>query len=86
MNIGEVKWKDDKVLSKGTLKFSGTLLGLPTGKDTWCMNIKKLLKSQPTKLTIEFIESEYYGKGDYKNGGCVQMDTSLIKDFKETCF
>lgn len=36
------KWRDDKILSKGTLKFSGTLLGLPTGKDTWCINIKKL--------------------------------------------
>lgn len=36
------KWRVDKILNKGTLKFSGTLLGLPTGKDTWCINIKKL--------------------------------------------
>ena len=36
------KWKNDKILNKGTLKFSGTLLGLPTGKDTWCIDIKKL--------------------------------------------
>lgn len=36
------KWKTDKVLKKGTLKFSGTLLGVGTGKDVWCIEIKKL--------------------------------------------
>lgn len=36
------KWTSDKVLKKGTLKFSGTLLGSKTGKDTWCIDIKKL--------------------------------------------
>lgn len=36
------KWKDDKVLSKGILKFSGTLIGAGTGKDTWCIEVMKL--------------------------------------------
>ena len=36
------KWKNDKVLSKGTLKFSGTLLGAGTGKDIWCIDVNKL--------------------------------------------
>lgn len=36
------KWRDDKVISKGVRKFSGTLLGAKTGKDTWCIDIKKL--------------------------------------------
>lgn len=36
------KWKSDKVLKKGTQKFSGTLLGAGTGKDVWCIDIKKL--------------------------------------------
>ncbi|WP_416328724.1 phage antirepressor N-terminal domain-containing protein [[Clostridium] innocuum] len=33
---------NDVVLGKGTLKFSGTELGLNTGKDTWCIDIMKL--------------------------------------------
>ena len=36
------KWTQDKVIGKGTLKFSGTLLGAKTGKDIWCIDIKKL--------------------------------------------
>lgn len=36
------KWVSDKSLSKGTLKFSGTLIGAKTGKDVWCIDIKKL--------------------------------------------
>lgn len=36
------KWTQDKVLGKGTLKFSGTLLGAKTGKEVWCMEIKRL--------------------------------------------
>lgn len=36
------KWKDDKVPSKGILKFSGTLIGAGTGKDTWCIEVMKL--------------------------------------------
>lgn len=36
------KWRDDKVLSKGVLKFSGTLVGAGTGKETWCIDIMKL--------------------------------------------
>lgn len=37
-----VKWVTDKTISKGTLKFSGTLVGAKTGKDVWCIDIKKL--------------------------------------------
>ena len=33
---------NDVVLGKGTLKFSGTELGLKTGKDAWCIDIMKL--------------------------------------------
>lgn len=33
---------NDVVLGKGTLKFSGTELGLKTGRDTWCIDIMKL--------------------------------------------
>jgi len=36
------KWTADKVLSKGTRKFSGSLLGLYTSQDTWCIEIKRL--------------------------------------------
>lgn len=36
------KWTQDKVIGKGTLKFSGTLLGAKTGKDVYCMEIKRL--------------------------------------------
>lgn len=36
------KWRDDRVLSKGVLKFSGTLVGAGTGKETWCIDIMKL--------------------------------------------
>ncbi len=36
------KWVTDKTISKGTLKFSGTLVGAKTGKDVWCIDIKKL--------------------------------------------
>lgn len=36
------KWVLDKAISKGVLKFSGTLLGNGTGKDTWCIDIMKL--------------------------------------------
>jgi len=36
------KWISDKVLTKGTQKFSGTMLGLTTGRDTWCIEVKKL--------------------------------------------
>lgn len=36
------KWVTDKTISKGTLKFSGTLIGAKTGKDVWCIDIKKL--------------------------------------------
>ena len=36
------KWVTDKAVSKGTLKFSGTFLGLKTGKDVWCIDIMKL--------------------------------------------
>lgn len=36
------KWVTDKSISKGTLKFSGTLIGAKTGKDVWCIDIKKI--------------------------------------------
>lgn len=36
------KWVSDKVLAKGTRKFSGTLLEMKTGKDVWCIDINKL--------------------------------------------
>lgn len=36
------KWVDDKAIMKGTQKFSGTLLGAGTGKETWCIDIMKL--------------------------------------------
>lgn len=36
------KWTQDKVIGKGTRKFSGTLLGAKTGKDIWCIDTKKL--------------------------------------------
>lgn len=36
------KWKDDKALSKGILKFSGTLIGAGTGQGTWCIDVMKL--------------------------------------------
>lgn len=36
------KWTSDKTLLKGTRKFSGTLIGANTGKDVWCIDIKKL--------------------------------------------
>lgn len=36
------KRTQDKVIGKGTRKFSGTLLGAKTGKDIWCIDIKKL--------------------------------------------
>ncbi len=36
------KWTQDKIIEKGTRKFSGTLLGAKTGKDIWCIDIKKL--------------------------------------------
>lgn len=36
------KWVSDKVIGKGTLKFSGTLLNTKTGKDVWCIDIMKL--------------------------------------------
>lgn len=36
------KWTQDKVIEKGTRKFSGTLLGAKTGKNIWCIDIKKL--------------------------------------------
>ena len=36
------KWVTDKAVSKGTLKCSGTFLGLKTGKDVWCIDIMKL--------------------------------------------
>lgn len=36
------RWVSDKTLKKGTQKFSGTFLGSKTGKDIWCMDIKKL--------------------------------------------
>lgn len=36
------KWVEDKVISKGTLKFSGTLIKAKTGKDIWCISVNKL--------------------------------------------
>ena len=33
------KWKSDKVLAKGTKKFSGTMLGLTNGRDTWHIDV-----------------------------------------------
>ena len=36
------KWASDKTLQKGTQKFSGTLLGMKTGRDVWCIDIMKL--------------------------------------------
>lgn len=36
------KWVNDKSLKKGTQKFSGTFLGLKTGKEVWCIDIMKL--------------------------------------------
>lgn len=36
------KWTSDKAISKGTRKFSGTLIGAGTGKDVWCIDVKKL--------------------------------------------
>lgn len=36
------KWASDKSLKKGTQKFSGTLLGMKTGRDVWCIDIMKL--------------------------------------------
>ena len=36
------KWTSDKAISKGTRKFSGTLIGAGTGKDVWCIDTKKL--------------------------------------------
>ncbi len=36
------KWCSDKVIQKGTLKFSGTFLKAKTNKDIWCIDIKKL--------------------------------------------
>lgn len=36
------KWVFDKSVGKGTQKFSGTYLGLRTGKDVWCIDIMKL--------------------------------------------
>lgn len=36
------KMCSDKVISKGIQKFSGTLVGAKTGKDTLCINIRKL--------------------------------------------
>ncbi|WP_440195680.1 phage antirepressor N-terminal domain-containing protein [Anaerocolumna jejuensis] len=36
------KWVEDKSILKGTLKFSGTSLGMKTGKEAWCIDIMKL--------------------------------------------
>lgn len=36
------KWVEDKAILKGTLKFSGTFLGMKTGKEAWCIDIMKL--------------------------------------------
>lgn len=36
------KWLTDRVIAKGTRKFSGTLLNNKTGKDTWTISLKKL--------------------------------------------
>lgn len=36
------KWLSDRVIAKGTQKFSGTLFGLGTGRDTWAITLKKL--------------------------------------------
>ena len=36
------KITSDKVIAKGTQKFSGTLLNMRTGKDVWCISLFKL--------------------------------------------
>lgn len=36
------KWNADRVLNRGTQKFSGTLLNAGTSKDVWCIEVKKL--------------------------------------------
>lgn len=36
------KWMNDKAISKGTRKFSGTLIGAGTGKEVCCIDIMKL--------------------------------------------